>query len=223
MIRVVIADDNKLLRDGVATMLRNTATDIDVVGEAHDLASLYRTVDATDPDVVVTDIRMPPTQGDEGLQAAAHYRDVRPGLGVVVLSNHVSAAYALQLLEHGDTGRAYLLKDRVASVGELAAAIRRVGDGGSVVDNLVVEHLIEGRRRQRDSVIDRLTDREREVLELVAAGRSNRVIAEELFMSIRAVEKHITAIFRKFDIFDDPDGNRRVRAVLRYLSIAAND
>lgn len=220
VLRVVLAEDNTLLRDGL-TLLLNTAGGIEVVAGAHDLPSLHAAVAEHDPDALVTDIRMPPGQDDEGLRAADRYRTERPAMGVVVLSQHVSPTYALRLLGEGRSGRAYLLKDRVTRAAELPEAVRRVAAGGSVVDPQVVRELIYARQADPQSHDDRLTHREWTVLELVASGQSNASVAAKLFLSLRAVEKHISSIFLKLDLPDDADTNRRVRAVVHYLSTRA--
>jgi DNA-binding NarL/FixJ family response regulator len=214
-IRVVLAEDNALLRAGVAKLL-DAADDIELVGTAADLDALLAAVEETAPDVVVTDIRMPPTGTDEGIRLALRLRAERPAVGVVVLSQHVAASYALALLESGAEGRAYLLKDRVAEVGELVEAVRAVAAGGSVIDPKVVEALVSVRRPAR-SDLDRLTPRELEVLGEIAQGKSNGAIAASLVLSERAVEKHSNSIFAKLGLAEEPDVNRRVKAVLVYL------
>jgi DNA-binding NarL/FixJ family response regulator len=173
------------------------------------------------PEVVITDIRMPPTQTDEGIRAANAIRTSHPGTGVVVLSQYVEPAYALKLFEQGSEGRAYLLKERVADLDELGGAIRRVAQGGSVVDPRVMDALIQSNSEGASTVLDRLTDREREVLAEMAKGGSNAAIGEALFISARSVEKHVNTIFTKLDLIPTDDVNRRVRAVLIYLGVAA--
>ena len=215
MIRVVLAEDNALLRAGVAKLLAS-ADDVEVVGTAADLDGLLATVEETVPDVVVTDIRMPPTGTDEGIRVALRLRAERPSVGVVVLSQHVAATYALALLEGGAEGRAYLLKERVADEGELLEAVRAVAAGGSVIDPKVVESLVAARRPSR-SDLDRLTPRELEVLREIAQGKSNGAIAASLVLSERAVEKHSNSIFAKLGLAEERDVNRRVKAVLLYL------
>jgi DNA-binding NarL/FixJ family response regulator len=215
-IRVVLAEDDALLRAGVAGLLEGR-DGIDLVAQCGDLPSLLAHIDRDDPDVVVTDIRMPPTQTDEGLQAAHRVRNGHPDTGVVVLSQFVEPAFAVELLGEGAGRRAYLLKERVADVDELVDTIERVAAGGSVVDPKVVEALVEGRSANRQSVLDRLTPRERDVLTEMATGKSNSAIAATLVLSERAVEKHSTNIFSKLDLTEVPDVNRRVKAVLMWL------
>lgn len=217
-IRVIVAEDSALLRHGLVRLLE-TVADIDVVATCDDYDSLLAAVDACIPDAVVTDIRMPPGHDDEGIRAAAALRLTHPGIGVVVLSQHASPAYALRLLEDGAAGRAYLLKDRVREVAELTDAIRTVTAGGSVVDAAVVDLLVAARRGP-DSTLDWLTDRERDVLRLMAEGKSNAAIARQLAVSVRAVEKYSNGVFVKLGISEEPDANRRVRAVLVYLGTA---
>lgn len=212
--RLVIAEDSALLRTGIARLLEDAG--FDVVAQAGDADDLLRKVRAHAPDVALTDIRMPPGHSDEGVRAALEIRAEHPGVGVLVLSQYVDEAYALQLLSGETEGVGYLLKDRVADVDALAEAIRRVAAGGSALDPEVVAHLL-GRRR-RDDPIDALTPREREVLGLMAEGRTNRGIAEALVVTERAVEKHTTAIFAKLDLPAGGTDHRRVLAVLRFLA-----
>ena len=213
---MVLAEDNTLLREGIAQLLERAA-DIELVGTAADRPELEALVEATEPDLVVTDIRMPPTGTDEGIQIAAKLRAERPGVGVVVLSQYAEPAYALALLEGGSEGRAYLLKERVSEVDELLAAIREVAAGGSVIDSKVVESLVSAKRRPASDV-DRLTPREREILGEMAQGKSNAAIAAALVLSTRAVEKHTNSIFSKLGLTEEVDLNRRVKAVLLYLA-----
>jgi DNA-binding NarL/FixJ family response regulator len=215
-IRVVLAEDNVLLREGVAKLLEREE-DLEVVGTAGDLPSLLALIDAEKPDVVVTDIRMPPSGSDEGIQAAARLRREHPETGVVVLSQYAEPAYALTLLEAGSQGRAYLLKERVADVDELVSAVREVAAGGSVIDPKVVEALVSAGRRT-PSELDRLTPRETEILAEMAQGKSNAAIAATLVLSERAVEKHTNSIFSKLGLTEEKDLNRRVKAVLLYLA-----
>jgi DNA-binding NarL/FixJ family response regulator len=215
-IRVVLAEDSALLRQGLAQLVERTEG-LELVGAAGDLAALWDLVEAEGPDVVVTDIRMPPTGTDEGIRVAARLRDERPDVGVVVLSQHADAAYALALLDGGSQGRAYLLKERIADVDELVAAIREVAAGGSVIDPAVVERLVSASRTRRPTELDRLTPREREVLGEMAQGKSNAAIAASLVLSERAVEKHTNNIFAKLGLTEEPDVNRRVKAVLVHL------
>ena len=212
--RVVIADDSVLLREGVARLLAEAG--FEVVGQAGDADELLREVGEKDPDVAIVDIRMPPTHTDEGLRAARVLRTRYPALGVLVLSQYVRPSYAFELLADDARGVGYLLKDRVSDVGDLADAVNRVGGGGSVLDPSVVSQLV-GRRRQGHDQIDDLTERERQVLALIAEGRSNRAIAERLVITERTVEKHVKSILGKLRIAGSPDDHRRVLAVLAYL------
>jgi DNA-binding NarL/FixJ family response regulator len=215
-IRVVLAEDNTLLREGIAQLLER-ADDIELVGTAADRPGLEALIEAESPDLVVTDIRMPPTGTDEGIQIAAALRESRPDVGVVVLSQYADPAYALALLDGGSEGRAYLLKERVSEVDDLLAAIREVAAGGSVIDSKVVESLV-ATKRPATSDIDRLTPREREILGEMAQGKSNAAIAATLVLSTRAVEKHTNSIFSKLGLSEEIDVNRRVKAVLLYLA-----
>jgi DNA-binding NarL/FixJ family response regulator len=212
-VRVVIAEDSVLLREGIARLLEDAG--FDVVAQTGSADDVMLKVRSYTPDVVIVDIRMPPTQTDEGLRAAQEIREKHPGTGVLVLSQYVEAAYALELLAESAEGVGYLLKDRVSDVGEFAAAVRRVAEGGSALDPAIVSQLV-GRRRG-DDPIDSLTPREREVLELMAEGRSNQGIAERLVVTERAVEKHVTSIFGKLRLPPAPEDHRRVLAVLAYL------
>ncbi|TKV56770.1 response regulator transcription factor [Nakamurella flava] len=214
-ISVVLAEDNSLLRQGLVRLIELDPT-LKLVGTATDLPSLLALVDEQRPDVVVSDIRMPPSHSDEGIQVAGHLRDRHPDTGLVLLSQFAEAAYALALLSGGAARRAYLLKERVADVGELTAAIRAVADGGSVIDPTVVEQLVTA-STARPSVIDSLSPRETEVLSNMAQGKSNAAIAGTLFLSERAIEKHINSIFTKLGLAEEKDLNRRVRAVLVFL------
>jgi DNA-binding NarL/FixJ family response regulator len=210
----VIADDSVLLREGVARLL--TEAGFDVVGQAADADELLLEVADKGPDVAIVDIRMPPTHTDEGLRAARQLRSLYPELGVLVLSQFVRPSYAFELLADDASGVGYLLKDRVSDLHELSDAVHRVGEGGSVLDPSVVAQLV-GRRRPRNDPIDELTDRERDVLALMAEGRSNHAIAERLFITDRTVEKHVKSIFMKLNISATQDDHRRVLAVLAYL------
>ena len=212
--RVVIADDSVLLREGVSRLLAETG--FEVVGQAGDVDELLREVARTAPDVAIIDIRMPPTHTDEGLRAARELRSRYPSLGILVLSQYVRPSYAFELLADDARGVGYLLKDRVSDLRELAGAVERVGMGGSVLDPSVVAQLV-GRRRRGHDPIDDLTEREREVLALVAEGRSNRAIAERLVITERTVEKHVRSILMKLRIPESQDDHRRVLAVLAYL------
>jgi DNA-binding NarL/FixJ family response regulator len=216
-IRVVIAEDDYLVREGVVRLLE-AQDDVVVVAACSELDGLLATVDLEQPDVVLTDIRMPPTGTDEGVRAANVLHERHPQIGVVVLSQYVEPGYALALLEHGSAGRAYLLKERLSDVDQLLRAIRDVALGGSVIDPRVVEALVEARSRRRDSPLERLTPREREVLAEMAQGRNNAGVAGALGLSERAVEKHINAVFSKLGLSEEPDVHRRVKAVLLYLS-----
>ncbi len=215
-IRVVLAEDNALLREGIAQLLER-ADEVDLVGIAADRPELEGLIASASPEVVVTDIRMPPTGTDEGIQIAAALRQSNPEVGVVVLSQYADPAYALALLEGGSEGRAYLLKERVGDVDELLSAIRDVAAGGSVIDSKVVESLVATKSPQA-SDIDRLTPREREILGEMAQGKSNAAIAASLVLSTRAVEKHTNSIFSKLGLSEELDVNRRVKAVLLYLA-----
>jgi DNA-binding NarL/FixJ family response regulator len=215
-LRVVVAEDVLIVREGVLRML-GFQDDVEVVAAVDDLPQLLAAVDEHGPDVVLTDIRMPPTGTDEGIQAALALRDSHPGIGVVVLSQHIDAGWALDLFARGSERRAYLLKERVSEPGQLVAAIREVAAGGSVVDPKVVESLLASRTRKR-SALDQLTPREREVLAGIAQGKSNSAVAKSLFLSVRAVEKHINSLFSKLGLTEEQDVHRRVKAVLLYLS-----
>ncbi len=215
-IRVVLAEDHALLRQGLERLL-NAADDVELAGTAEDLPTLEALIEAEAPDVVVTDIRMPPTGTDEGIRVAARLRAERPGCGVVVLSQHAEAAYALALLADGSDRRAYLLKERVADLDELLTAVREVAGGGSRIDPEVVEQLVSANRRAPASALSRLTPRETEVLAEMASGKSNAAIAASLVLSERAVEKHTNSIFSKLGLSEERDVNRRVKAVLVYL------
>ena len=215
-IRVVVAEDYALLRQGLERLL-TSAADVELVGSAADLPSLERLIETEQPDVVVTDIRMPPTGTDEGIRVAARLRTQRPDCGVVVLSQHADASYALALLADGSARRAYLLKERVADLDELLTAVREVAGGGSRIDSQVVEQLVIGKRKEGRSDLDRLTPRETEVLAEMAQGKSNGAIAATLVLSERAVEKHTNSIFSKLGLSEERDLNRRVKAVLVYL------
>jgi DNA-binding NarL/FixJ family response regulator/class 3 adenylate cyclase len=211
--RVVLAEDSVLLREGIARLLEDAG--LEVVGQAGTAEELMLKVRSYKPDVAIVDIRMPPTQTDEGLRAAKEIRERHPGTGVLVLSQYLEAAYALELLSESAEGVGYLLKDRVADVPDFVAAVTRVGEGGSALDPSVVSQLV-GRHR-RDDPISGLTPREREVLGLMAEGLSNSAIAERLVVTERAVEKHVTSIFGKLRLGADSDTHRRVLAVLAFL------
>jgi len=208
-----VAEDSVLLREGIVRLLSENG--FDVVGQAADAEELIRKVGAHRPDVAVVDIRMPPTNTDDGLRAARRIRSERPQTGVLVLSAYVEEAYALELVADSAEGIGYLLKDRVSDVDGFVDAVRRVGEGGSALDPEVVSNLL-GRSR-RDDPLEAITPREREVLELMAEGRSNAAIAERLVVTERAVEKHVTSIFSKLDLAPAPEDHRRVLAVLAFL------
>lgn len=206
-----------LVREGISRLL-DAQDDIEVVALCEDYDSLLAAVGEHEPDVVLTDIRMPPTGTDEGIRAAAALRGSHPSVGVVVLSQFAEPAYALELLDGGSEGRAYLLKERLANGDQLVDAIREVAGGGSVVDPKVVEVLVGARRRATASPLERLTPRESEVLAEIAQGRNNAAVAATLFLSERAVEKHINSLFSKLGLTEEPEVHRRVKAVLLYLS-----
>jgi DNA-binding NarL/FixJ family response regulator/class 3 adenylate cyclase len=212
--RVVIADDSVLLREGIAKLLEEAG--FEVAGQSSTADDLLLKVRSYKPDVAIVDIRMPPTHTDEGLRAAKEIRERHPDVGVLVLSQYVEAGYALELLQGSAEGVGYLLKDRVADVAEFADAVRRVAEGGSALDPTVVSRLV-GRRRGEDP-LDALTPREREVLELMAEGRSNQAIAEKLVVTPRAVEKHVTSIFTKLGLPASAEDHRRVLAVVTFLN-----
>jgi DNA-binding NarL/FixJ family response regulator len=216
-IRVVIADDHLLVREGVRRLLE-TEPDIEVAAVCGDLDSLLAAVAAEHPDVVVTDIRMPPDNTDEGIQAAQRLRTTDPDVGVVVLSQYETPSYALALLDGGSAGRSYLLKERVQEPEQLVSAIRAVAGGGSVIDPKVVEALVAEDARGERSPIRRLTARERDVLREMAAGKSNAAIGESLFLAERSVEKVIHAIFLKLGLTWEPSVNKRVMAVILFLA-----
>jgi DNA-binding NarL/FixJ family response regulator len=212
-VRVVVADDSTLLREGVVRLLEEAG--LEVVGQAGDGEELLRKVRAHKPDVAVVDVRMPPTHTDEGLRAAREIRAELPEVSVLVLSQYVEVAYARELLAESAEGLGYLLKDRVTDVDAFADAVRRVGGGGSALDPEVVSRML-GRARREDPLAE-LTPREREVLSLMAEGRTNAAIAAELVVTDRAVEKHVTSIFAKLDLPAGGEDHRRVLAVLRFL------
>jgi len=217
MVKVALAEDNVLLREGISRLVAANK-DFELVGVASDLPQLLALAAERVPDVVVTDIRMPPTGTDEGIQAASWLREHYPSTGVVVLSQYVAPKYAVALLEHGSAGRAYLLKERVGSVDELARAIRAVAAGGSVIDHMVVDELVKARSQEHSSGMSLLTARESQILAEMAQGKSNSAIAGALYVTERAVEKHTNSIFAKLGLSEEKDVNRRVKAVLVYLS-----
>jgi DNA-binding NarL/FixJ family response regulator len=212
-VRIVIAEDMALMRAGLARLLADRG--FAVVGQAEDPETLLRLVEREHPDAALVDIRMPPTHTDEGLRAAAEIRERFPDVGVLVLSQYIEEAYAMELLSSDASGVGYLLKDRVADLDRFVDAVRRVGEGGSALDPEVVSRLL-GRRRETDPLAE-ISPREREVLQLMAEGRSNHAIANELVVTERAVEKHVTSIFTKLNLPPTADDHRRVLAVLTYL------
>ena len=216
-IRVVIADDNLLVREGLEQVLAGQQG-IELVGVYADLPSLLEAVEADPPDVVLTDIRMPPSHSDEGIRLAALLRETNPHVGVVVLSQYSEPLYALALLESGSEGRGYLLKERVRDREQLLSALETVADGGSVVDPKIVDLLVASKGRAERSSLAALTPREREVLAEIAQGKSNSAIAESLVLSKRAVEKHIHSIFFKLGLSEAEDASKRVKATLAFLS-----
>jgi DNA-binding NarL/FixJ family response regulator len=213
--RVALADDAVILREGLSRLLEEAG--FEVVGLAADAEALLELVERTQPDVAIIDIRMPPTHTDEGLRAAKIIRERWPTIGILVLSQHVNTRYALELLAKGSEGVGYLLKERVSDLDELIVSVNRVGQGGSVLDPAVVGELV-GRRRQRDDPLERLTEREREVLALIAEGRSNHAIAERLFVTDHTIEKHVKNILGTLRLPESPDDHRRVLAVITYLN-----
>jgi DNA-binding NarL/FixJ family response regulator len=216
-LRLVLADDHYLVREGVRRLLE-TEPDLEVAAVCDDLDSLLAAVDAERPDVVLTDIRMPPGSSDEGIQAAKRLRETHPEVGVVVLSQYATPSYALALLEQGSAGRAYLLKERVEDVDQIVAAIRAVADGGSVIDPKVVEALVAENGRGESSPLNQLTPRERDVLREMAEGKTNSAIAESLVLTERSVEKVIHSIFLKLGLTWEPSVHKRVKAVILYLA-----
>ncbi len=223
MIRVVIADDHYLVREGTRQLLEASG-DVEVIATVEDGVQLREAVDRLTPDAVVVDIRMPPTHQMEGIEAAHDIRAKHPDIGVVVLSQHANSLYAFELFKDGTDGFAYLLKDRVGELDELLRALREVTTGGSVIDPLVVEGLLSRQRSTNDRLLDTLTDREREVLEAMAGGKSNAAISDSLFISNSSVEKHINSIFAKLGLApDESDTHRRVTAVLAFLRTAGTD
>src|SRR3954468_24652395 len=219
-IRIAVADDNLIVREGIGRILGGES-DVEIVATCGDLPSLLGAVEREAPEVVVTDIRMPPTNSDEGIQLAARLRETHPDIGVVVLSNYADASYALALMESGSAGRAYLLKERVHHRAQLLAAIESVAAGGSVMDPKIIEPLVAARARAERSPLDELTPREHEVLAKIAEGKSNSAIAEDLVLTKRAVEKHINSIFLKLNLADAEDVSKRVKATLVFLADTA--
>jgi len=212
-LRIVVADDNALLREGIASLLVDAGHD--VVGRAVDAADLLLKVRSYTPDIAIVDVRMPPGNADDGLVAAVEIRRSYPSIAVLVLSQHLEPTYMLELVGDDASGVGYLLKDRVRDVAEFVGAVERVAAGGTAFDPQVVKTLVGGHRR---SVLDELSDRERDVLSLIAEGRSNRAVGRQLFLSPRAVERHVQGVFRKLGLPDTEDDNRRVLAVLALLT-----
>jgi len=216
VLRIVFAEDNYLVREGTVALMAE-AGEVDVVGTAADFDELIAAVGDLRPDAVLTDIRMPPTGTDEGIRAAKQIRADHPTIGVVVLSQFVEEEYAYDLLKEGAGGLGYLLKERVADVEEVVRALEEVARGGSVLDPKVVEALVAAKDRMAHSPLGQLTEREREVLSLMAQGMNNAAIAKTLFLTDRAVEKHINSMFHKLGLTEEPDVHRRVMAVLAFL------
>jgi len=216
VLRVVLADDNFLVREGITALLAEVS-DIDLVGAVADPASLLKVVAEKTPDAVLTDIRMPPSFTTEGIDAAKRIRAEHPDIGVVVLSQYVEEEYAFELLKDGVGGLGYLLKERVSQIDELVRALHDVASGGSALDPKVVEGLMARKTRNADSPLLDLTEKERQVLEAMATGKNNATIATTLFMSGRAVEKHIGSVFQKLGLVEEGEANRRVMAVLAFL------
>lgn len=216
MVRVVFAEDNYLVREGTAALL-GSVDGVELVGTAETMDELLAAVEEHRPQAVLTDIRMPPTNSSEGIEAAKRIRAAHPEIGVVVLSQFAEEAYAFDLLKDGAVGLGYLLKERVADVDELVRALNEVARGGSVLDPRVVEALVAAKDRMAHSPLAALTAREREVLEQMAQGKNNAAIAKALYLTERAVEKHINSLFHKLDLSQEPDVHRRVMAVLAFL------
>ena len=216
-IRVVMAEDDFLIREGVKELLA-AEPDVEVVASCGDLEALVEAVEREKPDVVLTDIRMPPSNTDEGVRAAELFRESAPDTAVLVLSQYDEPEYALALLERGAQGRGYLLKQRVSDLEQLIGAIREVARGGSVIDPKIVEVLVAARSGKGASPLDQLSPREREVLGAMAEGKSNAAIASSLSLTERAIERHINSIFSKLDLSPEKDVHRRVKAVLMFLS-----
>ena len=216
-IRVVLAEDSLIVREGIEQLLDASPT-VDVVGSCGDVDALFALVEAEGPDVVMTDIRMPPSNTDEGVQVAARLRETSPEVGVIVLSQYSEPAYVLELLALGSDRRGYLLKERVHDRGQLVSAIDTVHQGGSVIDPKIVEVLVDAKARAERTPLAALTPREREVLAEIAEGKSNTAIAESLVLTKRAVEKHINAIFLKLGLASADDVSKRVKATLMFLA-----
>lgn len=219
-IRVIFAEDNYLIREGTSALLREIPG-VELVAAVPDAESLFKALDVLEVDVVMTDIRMPPTNTTEGIEAARRIRTEHPGIGILVLSQYVELEYAESLLRDGSTGMGYLLKERVKDVEQLVRAIKEVRDGGVLLDPKVIDELVSARGGAKDDPLSQLTDREREVLEAMAQGMTNASIAKSLFMSDRAVERHINSLFAKLGLSEEKDVHRRVMAVLTYLKSGA--
>jgi DNA-binding NarL/FixJ family response regulator len=217
VIKLVVAEDSLLVREGIVRLLSGY-DDVEIAAIVEDLPQLLAAVDEGEPNVVLTDIRMPPSGTDEGIRAAAELRARHPKVGVVVLSQYIEPGYALSLFDGGSEGRAYLLKERLSEGSQLIDAVRAVAGGGSVVDPKVVEALVTARSRARSSPLEHLTPRELEVLSEIAQGKNNAAVAESLVLSERAVEKHINSLFSKLGLSEEPSVHRRVKAVLLYLA-----
>lgn len=221
-LRIALADDSYLIREGIAQLLE-AEPGVEVVASCEDTAGLREAVATESPDVVLTDIRMPPDGDDAGIRVATQLRETHPEIGVVVLSQYSDPGFVLRLFAEGSDRRAYLLKERVADRGQLVAAMRAVADGGSVVDPKIVEVLVQARARAESSPLADLTPRELDVLSRIAQGKSNAAIAEELVLTKRAIEKQVNAVFQKLDLTYSPDADRvskRVKAALIFLSDA---
>jgi DNA-binding NarL/FixJ family response regulator len=216
-LRIVLGEDSYLAREGIMRALEDVDA-VEVVATCTDLEELRSAIDDVRPDVVLTDIRMPPTNTDEGIRLAGELRGSHPRTGVVVLSQHADPLYAVSLFEDGSGGRGYLLKERLKDEGELSRALHEVADGGSVVDAYIVERLVGARSGGVNPRVDKLTPREREILGMIAEGRSNAAIARALYITTRAVERHINAIFSRLELAESAEANRRVQAVLVYLA-----
>jgi DNA-binding NarL/FixJ family response regulator len=221
MVRVVFAEDNYLVREGTAALLQNSS-DVELVGMAASLDELLEKVEELKPEVVLTDIRMPPTNTTEGIDAAKQIRAEHPEIGVVVLSQYAEEEYAYDLLKDGAAGLGYLLKERVSDLDEVVRALNEVSKGGSVLDPKVVEALVSAKDRMAHSPLLKLTERERQVLENMAQGKNNAAIAKSLFLTERAVEKHINSLFHKLGLSEETDVHRRVMAVLAFLRESDN-
>ena len=215
--RVVVADDSMLIRQGLVSLLQ-LSDEVEVIGEAADVDELFAAVRSDEPHVVITDIRMPPTNTSEGIEAAVRLRSEYPDIGVVVLSQFSEPEYVMKLFQFGSDGLGYLVKERLGDLEQLEQAIRSVRSGGSAVDPKIVEIMVQSKSAHHADLIDRLTPREQEVLGLIAEGLNNSAVAERLVLSPKAVSNHINSIFSKLDLAADPESDRRVRAVLLWLA-----